>query len=224
MTDCDALIVGGGPAGSTCARVLRQAGWDVIVLDRARFPRDKVCAGWLTPEVFPLLDLAPADYRAAGLALQEITGFRTGLLRGPAVDTPYVRVVSYAIRRREFDEFLLRRAGVRVLEQTPLTSLRRDGRLWTANEAIQTPLVIGAGGHFCPVARRLRDRVPSSRPVVAKEAEYRLEWARHGDGPERGEFFFCDDLDGYGWCVRKGEYPERRVGAAQLRELRGARR
>ena len=58
MTNCDALIVGGGPAGSTCARALRQAGWDVTVIDRAGFPRDKVCAGWLTPDVFRLLDLA----------------------------------------------------------------------------------------------------------------------------------------------------------------------
>jgi len=142
VTDCDALIVGGGPAGSICARSLRQAGWDVTVIDRAGFPRDKVCAGWLTPDVFRLLDLAPAEYRDAGLTLQEIVGFRTGLLRRPSVDTPYGRVVSYAIRRREFDEFLLRRADARVLEQTPLTSLRCAGRIWVVNEEIRTPLVI----------------------------------------------------------------------------------
>jgi menaquinone-9 beta-reductase len=46
---CDALIVGGGPAGSTCAWQLRQAGLDVVVIDKTRFPRDKVCAGWITP-------------------------------------------------------------------------------------------------------------------------------------------------------------------------------
>jgi geranylgeranyl reductase family protein len=200
------LIVGGGPAGSTCARALRQAGWDVTVIDRAGFPRDKVCAGWLTLDVFRLLDLTPAEYRAAGLTLQEIVGFRTGLLRGPSVDTPYGRVVSYAIRRREFDEFLLRRADVRVLEQTPLTSLRYDGRIWVVNEEIQTRLVIGAGGHFCPVARRLRDRAAPSRPVVAKEAEYRLDGRVSTVAPNVAEFFFCNDLDGYGWCVRKGEY------------------
>jgi menaquinone-9 beta-reductase len=206
VTDCDALIVGGGPAGSTCARALRQAGWHVIVIDRARFPRDKVCAGWVTPDVFRLLDLAPAEYRDAGLTLQEITGFRTGLLRRPALDTPYAHVVSYAIRRREFDEFLLRRAHVRVREQTALTSLRRDGRVWAANEEIRTPFVIGAGGHFCPVARRLRDRAAPSPPVVAREAEYRLDGRGSTVAPNVAEFFFCHDLDGYGWCVRKGGY------------------
>ncbi len=71
---CDVLIVGGGPAGSTCARELRIAGWDVVVADRARFPRDKVCAGWLTPRVFQLLELDPEEYRATGLTLQEISG------------------------------------------------------------------------------------------------------------------------------------------------------
>ncbi|MDH4066151.1 MAG: FAD-dependent oxidoreductase, partial [Acidobacteriota bacterium] len=53
-TSADALIVGGGPAGSSCARVLVQAGLHVIVLDRARFPRDKTCAGWITPAVVDL--------------------------------------------------------------------------------------------------------------------------------------------------------------------------
>ena len=59
VAHCDAVIVGGGPAGSTCARVLRRAGWSVVVFDRARFPRDKVCAGWVTPGVFRLLELDP---------------------------------------------------------------------------------------------------------------------------------------------------------------------
>ena len=77
MDRCDALIVGGGPAGSTCARELTLAGWKVLVIDRARFPRDKVCGGWVTPGVFRLLDLDPAEYRATGRTLQEIRGFKT---------------------------------------------------------------------------------------------------------------------------------------------------
>lgn len=203
---CDALIVGGGPAGSTCARALSQAGWNVIVIDRARFPRDKVCGGWLTPEVFHLLDLDPGEYRNAGLTLQEITGFRTGVLRRSTVETEYARIVSYAIRRCEFDDFLLRRAGVRVLEQTALTSLHNDGDVWVANEEIRAPLVIGAGGHFCPVARRLRHHVASPHPVVAREAEFRLDARGTTVVSNMPELFFCNDLQGYGWCVRKGDY------------------
>ena len=127
MIRCDALVVGGGPAGSTCARTLGRAGWNVVLADRSSFPRDKVCAGWLTPGVFPLLELDPSEYRAAGLTLQEITAFRTGLIgaspsenqsASQLIETRYAHVVSYAIRRCEFDDFLLRRARVRVLEGT----------------------------------------------------------------------------------------------------------
>ena len=205
MIRCDALVVGGGPAGSTCARALRQAGWDVVVADRARFPRDKVCAGWLTPEVFGLLELAPAEYRDAGLTLQEITAFRTGVLGASLLETRYPRVVSYAIRRCEFDTFLLRRSGARVLEETPIERLRWSGSTWIANEAIEAPIVIGAGGHFCPVARHLRGGADTTTPVVAKEAEFRVS-GHAAAGDLAPELYFCRDLEGYAWCVPKGDY------------------
>jgi flavin-dependent dehydrogenase len=206
MIRCDALVVGGGPGGSTCARVLHQHGWNVLVTDRARFPRDKVCAGWLTPEVFPLLDLDPEDYRRTGLTLEAITGFRTGIIGTPLLETPYSRVVSYAIRRCEFDDFLLRRSGARVLDGTPIETLHRTPDAWVVNESIETPVVIGAGGHFCPVARHLRGGHETATPVVAKEAEFLL--GGRGTTVTSGvpELFFCRDLDGYAWCVRKGDY------------------
>jgi menaquinone-9 beta-reductase len=203
---CDALIVGGGPGGSTAARILRRGGWEVLVIDRASFPRDKVCAGWLTPEVFPLLDLDPADYRAAGLTLQEISGFRTGVLGGRLIDTRYPNVVSYAIRRCEFDNFLLRRSGARVIDGTAADTFRRVGGRWIVNGEIDAAVVIGAGGHFCPVARHMRGGADTFRPVVAKEAEFRLEHPNEDFDGGLPELFFCRDMEGYGWCVRKGDY------------------
>jgi geranylgeranyl reductase family protein len=206
MIHCDAIIVGGGPAGSSCARKLRLAGWQVVVVDRARFPRDKVCAGWLTPDVFPLLDLEPAAYRSAGCTLQEITGFRTRVIGGSPVETRYQRTVSYAIRRCEFDDFLLRRADVQVIDDAPVSSIRRAADTWVVNEAIQAPVLVGAGGHFCPVARHLRGGADTATPVVAKEAEFPLRRTDTGVSPELPELLFCRDLQGYGWCVRKGNY------------------
>ncbi len=206
MIECDALIVGGGPAGSTAARLLRLAGWDVVVADRARFPRDKVCAGWLTPDVFPLLDLTPDEYRATGLTLQEITAFRTSVMGGRAIETRYPHVASYAIRRCEFDTFLLQRAGVRVLEDTFVRTVRRERAKWNVNESIEASVVIGAGGHFCPVARHLRDATDEPVPIVAKEAEFRIAEQQTRVSGTTPELFFCRDLQGYAWCVRKGDY------------------
>ncbi len=68
MDTCDVLIVGGGPAGSSCAWGLRSSGLDVVVADRKAFPRDKVCAGWITPQVIESLDIDLDDYRAAQFA------------------------------------------------------------------------------------------------------------------------------------------------------------
>jgi len=222
MIRCDALVVGGGPGGSTCARLLQQHGWNVVVADRARFPRDKVCAGWITPEVFPLLDLEPEEYRSTGLTFQPIDAFRTGVMGSPLVETSYPRTVSHAIRRCEFDEFLLRRSGARILDGCAVNTLRRTGGTWVVNDTIETPLVVGAGGHFCPVARMMRAMEGNdgdATAVVAKEAEFRLDGRRTNVKPGVPELFFCRDLDGYAWCVRKGDYLNVGIGRRGSRDF-----
>src|SRR5688500_9820616 len=57
-----AVVVGGGPAGSACARVLVRGGARVAVVDRATFPRVKLCAGWVSAPIWDVLELAPAAY------------------------------------------------------------------------------------------------------------------------------------------------------------------
>jgi geranylgeranyl reductase family protein len=217
---CDALVVGGGPAGSTCARALGRAGWNVVVADRARFPRDKVCAGWLTPSVFPLLDLEPEEYRASGRTLQEITAFRTGVIGGRLIETRYPSIVSYAIRRCELDEFLLRRARAKLLEGTAIQTIHRRADRWIVNETIETPVIVGAGGHFCPVARFLRGGADERQPVVAKEAEYQMSDDEIAACDHAApELFFCRDLEGYAWRVRKGRFMNVGIGRRDPRQL-----
>ncbi|MFQ5731718.1 MAG: NAD(P)/FAD-dependent oxidoreductase [Planctomycetaceae bacterium] len=203
------LIVGGGPAGSSCAKRLGRRGVDVLVLDKQTFPRDKTCAGWVTPPVFDALGIDPADYPADNV-LQSITGFRTGLLGGREVQTQYDKVVSYGIRRCEFDHFLLQRCGAPTRLGEPLKSLERDGNGWIANGEIHADLVVGAGGHFCPVARRLGNRKqPQASVVAAQEIEFEVSPEKLDQGSIAGEtpeLFFCRDLQGYGWCFRKGNY------------------
>jgi geranylgeranyl reductase family protein len=209
---CDVLVVGGGPAGSTCAWALRRAGLDVVVLDRAAFPRDKVCAGWITPPVVAQLQLDVEDYRK-GRTFQPITGFRTGLVgERETVETRYTRVVSFGIRRCEFDHYLLMRSGARLMLGSPLVSIRRESQRWIVNDTIEAPMLVGAGGHFCPVARHLNDgdHLAAVAPlVVAREVEERLEphdAAACPIDPEVPELYFSRDLKGYGWCLRKQDH------------------
>jgi flavin-dependent dehydrogenase len=201
------VVVGGGPAGSSCAGALRRQGLDVLVLDRARFPRHKVCAGWITPGIVEALALDLPDY-GRGRTLQPILGFRTAVIGGREVETAYARPVSYGILRAEFDAYLLRRSGARVQEGTALGSLARDGGDWVINGELRTPMLVGAGGHFCPVARWLGARGTEDVVVAAQEVEFRMDAGQRAAcrvRPEVPELFFCADLKGYGWCFRKGD-------------------
>jgi geranylgeranyl reductase family protein len=206
---CDVLIVGGGPAGSTCARRLRQAGLDVLVMDKQTFPRDKVCAGWITPAVVESLELDLADY-ARDRVLQPIRGFRIGTIGGAAAETRYDEAVSFGIRRCEFDDYLLRRSKARLAPGEAMKSMVREKDFWLVNGRIRTPLVVGAGGHFCPVSRMLGVEPGRGQAiVVAQEAEFRLlehERIEFGIEQDIAQIYFCPDLKGYGWCVAKGDY------------------
>jgi flavin-dependent dehydrogenase len=203
---CEVAVVGGGPAGSSCAWALKRGGLDVRVLDRARFPRHKVCAGWITPGLVEALALDLDDYRR-GRTLQPIHGFRTGVVGGREVETTYTGPVSYGILRAEFDTYLLRRSGAPVTEGTP-ASFRRDGEGWVVGEALRANLLVGAGGHFCPVARQLGARSTGDVVVAAQEVEFAMapgQRAACAVRPEVPELYFCEDLKGYGWCFRKGD-------------------
>jgi geranylgeranyl reductase family protein len=222
MDSCDVLIVGGGPAGSTCAWQLKKAGLDVLVIDKQAFPRDKVCAGWVTPAVFESLQFDAEDY-AQGRVLQPIRGFRTGVIGGAAGETRYGRAVSFGIRRCEFDDYLLRRSRARLRLGEPVRSMVRMGGAWLVNDEIRTPLVIGAGGHFCPVARALRGGSGRSETIVAaQEIEVRLPAAERGAcrvGQDVVQFYFCPDLKGYGWVFAKGDYLNIGLGREDSHEL-----
>jgi flavin-dependent dehydrogenase len=219
---CDVLVVGGGPAGSSCATALRQRGIDVMVVDAAVFPRDKVCAGWITPQVVRALNLDLDDYRR-GRTFQPITGFQTGLIGGNCgTRTDYGRPVSYGIRRCEFDRYLLDRSSARVRQGVRVSSIRRDGAGWIVNGNIRAAMLVGAGGHFCPVARWLNPTEPAAPLVAAQEVEFaigddrREEWRATPDHPE---LYFWRDLKGYGWCFRKERYLNIGFGRLDRRSL-----
>jgi geranylgeranyl reductase family protein len=220
MDEYDVMIVGGGPAGSSCAWALRNSGLKVAILDKHLFPRDKICGGWITPSVLTNLEIDPTDY-SQGRVFQPIKGFLVGSIGGTLIETQYPEPVSYGIRRREFDDYLLRRSGAKLLLGTALTTLDRTPQRWVANGQIKAQFLVGAGGHFCPVARLLTERSQES-PVVAQEVEFELN-ASQREGcrirEETPELYFCRDMKGYGWCFRKGDWLNVGLGRADSHHL-----
>ncbi len=214
----DVLVVGGGPGGSTAAWNLARAGCSVTLLDAARFPRVKLCAGWVTPAVWRALEMDPADYP------RTLQPFREASLEldGDRHETRWPDTASYGILRREFDELLLRRAeqaGAVVREETRVQEIARDGAevcvRTNRGDEIRAPIVIGAGGHNCPVARAFGDVSPGEAVVVTRESETRLGADRLRElTPHHGtpELFAEPDFKGYGWYFTKGDYLNLGIG------------
>lgn len=190
----EVVIVGAGPAGTSTAWHLAQAGIDVLLLDRAHFPRDKVCAEYLSPEASRILTAMGAmpEIERAGAA--QLTGMRVRAPNGSALQGRFVaehgfrgfRDSGLALRRTVLDAILLdraREAGARVIEGARVTDVRRDagGRAVgiSALDAdgpfdVGARLVIGADGLRSVVGRRLGlTRVARWPRRVALVAHYR---------------------------------------------------
>lgn len=109
----DVIIVGAGPAGSTAATMLAQTGVNVLVLDRAVFPRDKLCAGLLTWKSMDVLDRVygetPAALLASGVVNAAATGYRIRF-RDRTLARGEMFYPFHFTRRRVFDAHLLDRA------------------------------------------------------------------------------------------------------------------
>jgi menaquinone-9 beta-reductase len=195
----------------------------VVVIDRALFPRDKACAGWITPEVVAAIDFDHEDY-SRNRTLQAVTTFRTGVIGGRAeVETAYASPVSFGIRRREFDHYLLERCGADLRLGQAVSTIERVHDRWIVNGTISAPMLVGAGGHFCPVARHVARQVDPECLVVAQEAEFPIRSDRGWDlKPGVPEIYFCRDLMGYGWCFVKASYLNIGLGRFDRRSLGAA--
>lgn len=210
MEQCDVLIVGGGPAGSSLAWGLRDSGLRIVILDKQSFPRNKVCAGWITPAVLESLQIDEGHYRNHH-TMQAIHGFKISRMGSREVETTIQdKPLSFGIRRFEFDNYLLQRSGAAVITGEPFREMTRVDSRWIVNGKFSSSLVVGAGGHFCPVARSLGARPGKGEiTVAAQEIEFPMSQQQMNlcrIDSKIPELFFCEDLKGYGWVFRKGQY------------------
>ena len=164
-------MVGGGPAGTAAAIFLRQAGHEVVLVDEARFPRDKVCGEGVSPEAWRLLTRMGADAAVRALRPRVVRGMRLTAPDGTSFQGEYAgaREPGFALRRWCLDRALLdtaRAAGVAVQEGLKARDVvlrdgivrgvvveRSDGS--GSPERLEARLVVAADGRRSVVARRL---------------------------------------------------------------------
>jgi flavin-dependent dehydrogenase len=197
MRHVETIIVGGGPAGSTCAWHLLKKGREVLVLDKVPFPRLKLCAGWITEKVMTDLRFTPQDYPHPLLKLD----IHTHIPKIPfALNWFPTTGENFSIRRVEFDAWLLERSGAPV-EQHSVKVIRREDDSYIIDEAFSCRYLVGAGGTMCPVRRSLFDeKRQKSRQIVTLENEF--EYPARKDDCHL--YFFQRGLNGYAWYVPKG--------------------
>lgn len=194
MINADVIIVGGGPAGSSCAKILNDAKINAIILEKNVFPRTKLCAGWITKDVLKSLDIDMKSYPHG------ILRFDTLNLKIFGMDKK-VRTKEYSIRRYEFDDFLLKRSGVKVYNHE-VRKIIKKGDSYIIDDKYRCKYLVGAGGTFCPVYNTFfKDINPrsSTRKVVAMEEEFKY------DTKDKACYlwFFDNKLPGYAWVVPK---------------------
>ncbi len=190
--DADVIVVGAGPAGSATAWFLASQGVDVLLLDRAAFPRDKICSEYLSPQASRILQAMGALDKVEAAGAARLAGMQVRAPSGQSFRGRFAGARGFrgfrddglALRRTILDSILLARAraaGARVQEEARVVDVTRDdtGRasgVVVADAAgrrasLGARLIVGADGLRSVVSRRLglarRSRWPSRIALVS---------------------------------------------------------
>ena len=178
----DVAIVGGGPAGSSCGAFCAMAGLQSLVLDREKFPREKVCGDCLNPSCWPVLERLELADRVRDLPHSKLCSVAFIAIDGREVivDLPSDANCEISVKRSLFDDLLLRRArelGANVHQQTTVTGLSRNDH-WNietaSGEFFQARILIGADGRNSTVAHLCNLLPRPARERVALQAHIPL--------------------------------------------------
>ncbi|PYJ34447.1 MAG: hypothetical protein DME79_04180, partial [Verrucomicrobia bacterium] len=178
----DVAIVGGGPAGSSCAAFCALAGLRALVLEREKFPREKVCGDCLNPSCWSVLEHLGVAQQVRALPHSKLESVEFIGIDGHQVivDLPNGEQCEISVKRCLFDDVLLKRArdvGAQIREETTVTSLANNGnwKIETATgESFSAQVLVGADGRNSTVARLCNLLPHPTRERVALQAHVPL--------------------------------------------------
>jgi geranylgeranyl reductase family protein len=170
MPNVDVAIVGAGPAGSAAAITLARNGYSVALLDKAKFPREKLCGDFLNPINWPLLRELGVNADVLSRPHEKIATFRLTTSSGEETEFPIPRgndgtSFGLGLRRYDLDYVLLQKAereGAQVLQGCRATNLLLKSKNWCLGfehsavyEELSAKVLIAADGRNSWVAHRL---------------------------------------------------------------------
>ncbi len=214
----DLVVVGGGPAGSTCARQAAQLGLDVLLLEKAVHPRRKACGGGLTLRVKETL-----DFDISRVIERNQCGLRLFGPSGVMVENYKQEVTGYTVRREDFDHLLLKKAeeaGALVIQGKKVTDVREEPdkvEIVTDDEIFKAKLLVGADGPNSTVGRKtgLMPGWDDDKIGLCIESAVPMDPSdiiRISGSPDRGERVFIEihfgaTPLGYAWAFpKRNEY------------------
>ena len=196
MDNADVIVIGGGPAGCSAAIGLSRLGYNVVLCDQAKFPRDKVCGEFISPAADPILDRLGILSRIETLNPKRLKGVSISSFEGKEFSIDYPcqpglaeRPTSLSVSRYELDSLFVeeaKRAGVEVREQYKVTEFLFEddcvigARGWDGSKtsfSIHAPLVIDAGGRNALSLKRFHLK---KEPV----GEVKIAMAAHWEGAQ----------------------------------------
>ncbi|MFW9806951.1 MAG: geranylgeranyl reductase family protein [Candidatus Thorarchaeota archaeon] len=210
----DLTVVGGGPAGATCARVAASAGLDVLLLEKAHHPREKPCGGAVGPQGIKELemDLSSVVERTFNSAVVYTPS-------GNIVKLTSKDLTGHIVTRSKFDEYLLQQAqdaGANVIqgvEVVGMEQLRAGVRTLVLGDSYKSHILVGADGVNGVIAKELGvrskwapDEIAMCMTATVSTSPKDIEsvmMKNESDGTPAIELYFGLIRWGYGWCFPK---------------------